>query len=182
MFVKIILLFFSFNLVASSLKKEEKMSEFYTIPVVILDESSLDLKQYQDKVVLVVNIASKCGFTKQLKGLQSLSDKYKEKGLEIIGFPSNDFFQEPLKKDDIGKFCLKNYGVNFKIAKKTSVKGKDKHPMYQFFEKSGASSVKWNFYKYLIDKKGKVVESYSSFSKPEGGSLEKEIKKLLGEK
>ena len=98
-------------------------------------------------------------------------------------FPSNDFKQEPLAGDKVGSFCQKNYGVTFKIAEKTSVRGDKSHEVYKFLSKKGASSVKWNFYKALIDKRGDFYKSYNSFYKPEGGGggggLEKDIKKLL---
>lgn len=182
MLARISTLIFSLSLISfSAVGSTTEYANFYDIPVKLLDGTKLDLKQYKKKVVLIVNIASKCGFKGQLEGLQNLYKKYNKKGLEIIAFPSNDFMgQEPLSNDDIGKFCLKNYGVTFKIAQKTSVKGSKRHALYGFLAKKGASSVKWNFYKYLIKSNGQYHQSFNSFAKPEGGSLEKEIKALLG--
>lgn len=135
------------------------------------------------KVVLIVNVASKCGFTPQYKELQKLYDDYKDQGLVIIGFPSSEFAnQEFDNQDEISSFCELNYGVKFPILQKTTVNGKDLNPVYQFLKSKksgllGFKGIKWNFEKFLVDKQGNVYERYSSLTKP--ASLEPTIKKLL---
>jgi len=139
--------------------------------------------QLQGKVVLVVNVASKCGFTPQYKGLEEIYQKYKDKGFVVIGFPCNQFgHQEPGSNDDIQSFCQLNYGVTFPVLGKINVNGSDESPVYAFLKahKSGVlgfTRIKWNFEKFLINKEGQVVERYSSLTKPE--DIEKDIEKLL---
>ncbi|HAW20260.1 MAG TPA: glutathione peroxidase [Flavobacteriales bacterium] len=134
----------------------------FTMTSIDGDEVSLD--QYQGKVVLIVNVASKCGLTPQYKDLQALYTEKESEGLVILGFPANNFAgQEPGTDDEIETFCTKNYGVSFPMFSKISVKGKDMHPLYQFLtekDQNGVmdSNVKWNFQKYLIDKNGILVE------------------------
>jgi len=134
----------------------------FTMTSIDGDEVSLD--QYQGKVVLILNVASKCGLTPQYKDLQALYTEKESEGLVILGFPANNFAgQEPGTDDEIETFCTKNYGVSFPMFSKISVKGKDMHPLYQFLtekDQNGVmdSNVKWNFQKYLIDKNGILVE------------------------
>ena len=134
----------------------------FTMTSIDGDEVSLD--QYQGKVVLIVNVASKCGLTPQYKDLQALYTEKESEGLVILGFPANNFAgQEPGTDDEIETFCTKNYGGSFPMFSKISVKGKDMHPLYQFLtekDQNGVmdSNVKWNFQKYLIDKNGILVE------------------------
>ncbi|MCO4807563.1 MAG: glutathione peroxidase [Flavobacteriales bacterium] len=134
----------------------------FTMTSIDGDEVSLD--QYQGKVVLIVNVASKCGLTPQYKDLQALYTEKESEGLVILGFPANNFAgQEPGTDDEIETFCTKNYGVSFPMFSKISAKGKDMHPLYQFLtekDQNGVmdSNVKWNFQKYLIDKNGILVE------------------------
>ena len=134
----------------------------------------LPLAQFQGKVLLVVNTASECGFTPQYQGLESLYQKYRERGLVVIGVPSNDFgAQEPGSSEDIANFCQVNYGVTFPMAAKVVVKGSDAHPFYQWarnrFGLIGAP--KWNFHKFLIDTNGKLVDFYHSNTGPESSRL-----------
>merc|ERR1711941_77758 len=144
---------------------------------------TVGFSQLKGKVVLIVNVASKCGFTPQYKELQALYEKYKDQGLEIVGFPCNQFgSQEPGSDAEIQEFCQKNYGVSFPIMKKIHVNGDDVHPVYAFLKNSksgllGLTRIKWNFEKFLVDKEGVVEERYSSLTKPE--SLEPTIEKLL---
>jgi glutathione peroxidase len=139
----------------------------YQFTMNTLDGKPKNLADYKGKVVLVVNVASKCGLTPQYKDLEKLYGEYKEKGFEIIGFPANNFMgQEPGSSSDIAEFCQKNYGVSFDMFEKISVKGKDIHPLYQFLtskELNGSTeaSVSWNFQKFLINKNGEVVTSFS---------------------
>ena len=144
------------------------------------------LSDYKGKVLLIVNIASKCGFTPQLGGLEELYEKYKDRGFEVIGFPSNQFAgQEPLEKDQISEFCQINYGVKFKIMEKTLVRGSDKNPVFKFLTtkklngKVGTAPL-WNFFKYLVDRNGKVVNYYTSVTTPMDAKLTKQIEALLG--
>ena len=142
----------------------------------------LPLAQYQGKVLLIVNTASECGFTPQYKGLEALFQKYRERGLVILGVPSNDFgAQEPGSGEDIANFCEVNYGVTFPMAAKVVVKGSAAHPFYQWvrnrFGLIGAP--KWNFHKYLIDTNGKLVNYYHSTTAPDSARLVDAIEALL---
>lgn len=142
-----------------------------------------NLDQHKDKVVLVVNVASKCGFTPQYKDLESLYQKYKEQGFLILGFPCNQFGgQEPGNDEDIQQFCSLNYDVTFPVLSKVDVNGKDESPIYTFLKKFapgflGFKAIKWNFTKFLINKEGKVVSRFSPLTKPL--DIEESIKGLL---
>lgn len=131
-----------------------------------------DFSSLKGKRVLIVNTASKCGLTSQYQQLQELYKKYSSKGFEIIGFPSNDFLkQEPGSEKEIAEFCEMNYGVTFTMMSKVSVKGKDKHPIFQFLTQKSknkvlTTSVKWNFQKFLIDENGFLVSSIAPITKP----------------
>ena len=149
-----------------------------------LSGKEINLADYKGKVILIVNIASKCGFTPQFDGLEEVYEKYKAQGFEILGFPSSNFFQEPLEGDQISEFCSVNYGVSFKIMEKTNVIGFSKHPVYKFLSNKSEngkinSSPKWNFYKYLIGRDGKVVNIYPSTTKPTDEALIKQIETSL---
>jgi len=141
------------------------------------------LSDYQDKVLLVVNTASKCGFTPQFEGLETLYEKYKDRGLEILGFPCNQFGkQDPGSNDEITEFCQLNYGVSFPMFGKIDVNGGDADPLYQHLKKEapgalGTKAIKWNFTKFLVDGSGKVLKRYSSATKPK--DIAKDIEKLL---
>lgn len=139
--------------------------------------------ELKGKVVLVVNVASKCGFTPQYKELEELNKKYKDQGLQIIGFPCNQFGkQEPGTDEEIGQFCQLNYGVTFPVLQKIDVNGDNASPVYKYLKEQksgllGLTRIKWNFEKFLIDKNGKVVERFSSLTKP--SSLAASIEPLL---
>ncbi|PDZ43548.1 glutathione peroxidase [Bacillus wiedmannii] len=155
----------------------------FSAKTIIGEEKSL--KDYEGKALLIVNVASKCGFTPQYKGLQEVYDKYKDQGLEILGFPCNQFGgQEPGTEADITSFCELNYGVNFPMFAKVDVKGDKAHPLYTYMTEQapgllGMKAVKWNFTKFLIGKDGKVVGRFAPQTKPM--DLEVEIEKILGE-
>lgn len=159
------------------------MSELYNYLVKDLDGNDYSFEQLKGKVVLIVNTASKCGFTPQYEGLQKLYEKYGEQGLMIIGFPSNDFlFQEPGSGSDIKNFCMLNYGVDFPMMEKVHVNGSKAHPVYKYLTGGAGNSdlkgsVKWNFSKFLFDRQGNAVERFSPATKPE--DFEENIKKLL---
>jgi glutathione peroxidase len=143
------------------------------------DESTQNLCQYAGKVVLVVNTASYCGFTPQYEGLEALYAKYRDRGLVVLGFPSNDFAQEPGSSKDIADFCYNTYGVKFPMLGKTHVRGSDANPMYALLAQETGTAPKWNFYKYLIDRKGQVVGSYNSMVKPDDKQFVSKIEELL---
>ncbi len=152
----------------------------YDIAIKDIDGNALDLKQFKGKKILFVNVASKCGFTKQYDGLEKLYEKYKDK-LVIIGLPCNQFGeQEPGSSEEIKSFCRLNYGVNFPITEKIKVKGDEQHPIYQWLtqkQKNGVenSSVKWNFQKYLIDENGHYVDFWYSMTKPMSKKITKHL-------
>ena len=143
----------------------------------------IDFNSYKGKVVLIVNTASKCGFTPQYEGLEKLHQEYKDKGLVILGTPCNQFGkQEPGSTNEIQEFCQVNYGVSFTISEKLDVNGGNAHPLYQWLKKEkpgllNTEAVKWNFTKFLIDKDGNVVKRYAPKDTPE--SIEEHIKNLL---
>ena len=147
------------------------------------DEAPQNLCQYQGKVILVVNTASFCGFTSQYEGLEKLYAKYKDRGLVVLGFPSNDFGQqEPGSNKEIADFCKNTYDVKFPMFAKSSVSGSNSNSLFKMLIATTGTTPKWNFYKYLIDRNGKVVDSYGSMTKPTSSSITGEIEKLLGEK
>ncbi len=156
----------------------------YDFNVTTIDGQEVSMSKYKGKVLLIVNVASKCGFTKQYEGLEKLYDKYKDDGFMILGFPSNQFSnQEPGTNKEIKEFCSLTYGVNFDMFEKVDVNGENAIPLYKHLKKevrgfAGTQSIKWNFTKFLVDPNGKVIERYGSITKPK--ELEKEIKRLLG--
>ena len=149
-------------------------NSFYDFTATSLSGKPISMDQYRGKVVLVVNTASKCGFTPQLEGLEALYEKYKEKGLVILGFPCNQFAnQEPGSEDSIAQGCVLNYGVTFQMFSKIDVNGTNAHPIYQWLksQKKGrgtmGDAIKWNFTKFLINREGEVVGRYGSIVTPE---------------
>ncbi|MBK1717467.1 glutathione peroxidase [Thiocystis violacea] len=135
---------------------------------------------YQGQVILVVNTASKCGFTPQYEGLERLYGKYRERGLVVLGFPSNDFAnQEPASEQEIQSFCRLTYSVEFPMFEKVGVKKGKAAPLFDRLAAAGAPYPKWNFYKYLIDRNGNLVDYYTSITTPESGKVVKAIEKLL---
>jgi glutathione peroxidase len=143
----------------------------------------IDLSAYRGKVLLIVNTASKCGFTPQYKGLQALFEKYRERGLEVLGFPCNQFgHQEPGDEAAISEFCELNFGVDFPLFGKIDVNGDNAHPLDRHLKEEapgllGSKAVKWNFTKFLVNRDGKVVKRYAPTDKPE--SLAKDVEALL---
>lgn len=148
------------------------MSSFYDLAPLDAKDQPYPFEQLKGKVVLIVNVASKCGFTPQYKELEELNKKYADKDLVILGFPCNQFgWQEPGNSEEIASFCTLNYGVTFPVLKKINVNGDDADPVYKFLKSHksgllGLSRVKWNFEKFLVDKNGNVVERHSSVTKP----------------
>ncbi len=146
------------------------------------DEKPQSLCQYTGKVLLVVNTASYCGFTPQYKGLEALYAKYKDQGLVVLGFPSNDFAQEKSNNKDIADFCENTFGVKFPMFAASSVKGDQANPLFKQLAAQGATAPRWNFYKYLIGRDGKLVDNYSSMTAPDSKGLVSAIEKSLGAK
>jgi glutathione peroxidase len=146
----------------------------------LLDGKPVPLCQYAGKVILVVNTASYCGFTSQYDGLEKLYERLKDKGLVVLGFPSNDFGeQEPGSEKEIADFCRLTYGVQFPMMGKTTVRGRDANPFYVKLAEVTGSRPKWNFHKYLINRDGSKVVAYSSFTKPDDRDLLKKIDEFL---
>ena len=143
------------------------------------DEKPQSLCQYAGKVILAVNTASYCGFTPQYKGLEALQEKYKADGLVVLGFPSNDFAQEKGSNKEIADFCESTFGVKFPMFAASSVKGDKANPFFKQLIANGATAPKWNFYKYLIGRDGKLIDSYSSMTTPDSRSLLADIEKSL---
>jgi glutathione peroxidase len=147
------------------------------------DEAPQNLCQYQGKVILVVNTASFCGFTSQYEGLEKVYAKYKDQGFVVLGFPSNDFGQqEPGSNKEIADFCKNTYDVKFPMFAKSSVSGSSPNPLFKMLIAKTGTTPKWNFYKYLIDRNGNVIDSFGSVTKPTSSSISSAIEKLLGEK
>lgn len=144
-----------------------------------IDGGKIDLSQYIGKTLIITNVASKCGFTNQYEGLQKTWDKYKDKGVVVIGVSSDDFNQELNSKEEVKKFCEVNFGINFPMTDITKVKGSEAHPFYKWVLDTHGSKPKWNFYKILINKNGQVQETFSSFTKPDSEKFRKAIEKTL---
>lgn len=158
-------------------------ASIYDFSATSIDGTEVSLNRYKDKVLLIVNTASQCGFTPQYQGLQALYNKYANQGLVILGFPCNQFGQqEPGSSDQIQSLCETRFGVSFPLFQKIEVNGSNAHPLYQYLVKAapgifGTEAIKWNFTKFLIDQHGKVLKRYPSTKKPE--DLEKDIQALL---
>lgn len=148
-----------------------------------LDGTNIDLAQYRGKVVLIVNTASKCGFTPQYKGLEQVYQQFREQGVEVLGFPCNQFgAQEPDGAAEIGAFCEKNYGVTFPLFAKIDVNGDAAHPVFKYLKQAapgvlGTEAIKWNFTKFLVKKDGTVFKRYASMTTPQ--DIAADIKTLL---
>jgi glutathione peroxidase len=143
------------------------------------DEKPQSLCQYEGKVILVVNTASYCGFTPQYKGLEALYAQYQSQGFVVLGFPSNDFAQEKDNNKDIADFCESTFGVKFPMFVGSNVRGSKANAMFQNLFQAGAPQPKWNFYKYLIGRDGKLIDSYSSLVEPQSQSITQSIEKAL---
>ena len=159
------------------------MATIYDFSANRLNSDSEELSNYKGKAVLVVNTASKCGFTPQFEGLESLYKSFQSRGLEILGFPCNQFMkQDPGSAEEIADFCQANYGVTFPMFAKVDVKGESAHPLFQYLTSSapgllGSKSIKWNFTKFLVNPEGDVVKRYAPATKPE--NIAADIEALL---
>jgi glutathione peroxidase len=158
-------------------------ASIYDFSIDDITGKSVALERYRGKVLLIVNTASKCGFTPQYKGLEALYRKYRSQGLEVLGFPCNQFgAQEPGSAEEIESFCEINYGVTFPLFAKVDVNGDDAAPLYRHLKRAkpgllGSEAIKWNFTKFLVDRDGKVVERYAPNTEP--AALSADIEKLL---
>ena len=162
--------------------QEKVMAKIYDFKALGNKGDEVDFKQYEGKVLLIVNTASKCGFTPQYDGLEALYQKYKDQGLVVIGFPCDQFaHQEPGSNEEIAEFCRLNHGVTFPLMAKIEVNGNGAHPIYQYLKTAApgtfGNAIKWNFTKFLISRDGTKVERFASATKPE--AIEEKIKALL---
>ena len=173
--LSLIMFFFKTSTSANYEKK------FYDFSIESITGETINFKDYKNKIILVVNTASYCGFTKQYDELQELWDLYKEKGLIVLGVPSNSFNQEKNNNTDIKEFCEVNYGITFPVMSKVKIRGKNKHPFFLWIENNyGLDKLpKWNFFKYLITKEGQLVKVFSSRIKPDSSKFIEEIEKYL---
>ena len=169
-------------ILSSSFSKENNMS-IYDFNVKTIEGEEISMSKYKGKVLLIVNVASKCGFTSQYEGLEKLFEKYKDKDFMVLGFPSNQFAnQEPESNEKIKEFCSLTYDVKFDIFAKIDVNGKNESPLYTFLKNEqkgilGTKDIKWNFTKFSVDKNGNIINRYGSSTTPE--SIEKDILNLL---
>ena len=167
--------------------KDSEAPSIHQFTMKDIDGKEVSLKDYEGKVLLIVNTASKCGFTPQLDDMADLYREFREDGFEILAFPSNDFgAQEPLEGAEIKQFCMTKYNAAYPIFEKTHVKGKETHELFQFLSDKkqngkAASKPKWNFHKYLVDKNGRPVEFFFPITKPTARSVKRSIRKLLAE-
>lgn len=166
----------------TTLLGDENMS-IYDIEVKDIDGKVFTMKKYENRVMLIVNVASKCGFTNQYEGLEELHKKYFDKGLSVLGFPCNQFLsQEPGTEGEIKEFCSLNYDVKFDMFSKIDVNGNNTHPLYEYLKDKepgflGSKIIKWNFTKFLVNQKGEVVKRYAPSTEP--SEIEKDILELL---
>ena len=171
----ILMIFFKNNLSANY----DKL--FYDFKINDVSGNKLDLKEFKNKVVLLVNTASYCGFTKQYDDLQFIWDKYKEKNFVVLAVPSNSFNQEKKTNDEVKEFCKFNFNITFPITEISEVKGDLAHPIYKWAIENHGSSAKpkWNFHKILINRDGKVVDTYSSLTNPKSKKITSKIEELI---
>ncbi len=172
------------NLLGGVVYAKEKGMSIYDFSVVDINGQEVSMSKYRDKVLLIVNVASECGFTPQYEGLEKLYQDYKEQGFMVLGFPSNQFGkQEPKSNKEIYFFCQGTYDVHFDMFAKIDVNGENAIPLYKYLkqQQSGVlwtEAIKWNFTKFLVDREGRVIKRYASSTKPK--SIAQDIEKLLG--
>jgi glutathione peroxidase len=163
--------------------EEKEKTNIYNYSVTDIDGAQVNLSDYKGKVLLIVNVASECGFTTQYEGLQKIYEEYKSKGFEILAFPCNDFMgQEPGTNEDIKNFCSMNFNVTFKLFDKITLDGENQSKLFEMLTnnpRTGDSSIYWNFEKFIIDKNGYVVDRFRSTTEPEDEDITQLIDKLL---
>ena len=172
----ILIMFFFTNV-----SKAQYDKKFYDFSIKSIDGSIIELSDYKDKAILLVNVASYCGFTKQYENLQELWENYQQKGLVVIGVPSSSFGQEKDNADEVKKFCEVNFNITFPLTSIYEVKGDNAHEIYKWAnENYGKSSIpKWNFHKILINKRGEIEDTFASFTNPMSKKIIKAIEKIL---
>jgi glutathione peroxidase len=178
--IVIYLIIIMFSFLKTSMSENSKT--FYDFKINSINGEEINISIFNDKTILLVNVASKCGFTKQYDDLQKLYDAYKEKGLVVIGVPSNQFGgQEPGTETEIKNFCETNFNISFPMTSKYDVKGDNAHPVYIWAKETyGKSTVpKWNFHKILINKNGKVEDTFASFTGPLSNKIIKKLEEIL---
>ena len=173
--ITVIMFFFKSSAITNNQKS------FYDLEIESINGEIIKLKDYRNKVILIVNTASYCGFTKQYEDLQELWDKYNSKGLIVLGVPSDSFNQEKKTNSEVKEFCEVNFDINFPLTTITEVKGSDAHEIFKWAENNfGKSAIpKWNFHKILINKQGNVEETYGSFTKPTSNKIINKIEEIL---
>lgn len=179
---------FSGNKTTTNINPQNSAKSIYDFEVLDIDGNKVSISKFKGNVLLIVNVASKCGYTPQYEGLQAIYEKYKDQGFYVLGFPANNFNnQEPGTNEEIKEFCSTRYKVTFPMFAKISVKGEDQHPLYRFLTSKEtnpefAGDITWNFNKFLIDRNGKVVARFSSKDKPESDAVIQTIEKYLNQK
>jgi len=182
---KIILIISLMVVIVTFQAEEQNMNSIYDFEMINIQGDTLKLSEYTGKVMLIVNTASKCGFTYQYEGLEKLYETYKDSGFVILGFPANNFLkQEPGSDKEIATFCHINYGVTFPMFSKISVKGKDMHPLYKYLTSKETNpefsgKISWNFNKFLISKEGKIINRFGSKVKPKSKKIIEAIEGAL---
>ncbi len=178
---KIIMIISLMVVIVTFQAEEQDMNSIYDFEMINIQGDTLKLSEYTGKVILIVNTASKCGFTYQYEGLEKLYKTYKDSGFVVLGFPANNFLkQEPGNNEEIAEFCSINYGVTFPMFSKISVKGKNMHPLYNYLTSKDTNpefggKISWNFNKFLISKEGKIINRFGSREKPESKKIKEAI-------
>tara|TARA_B100000073_G_scaffold261520_1_gene221214 strand:+ start:980 stop:1525 length:546 start_codon:yes stop_codon:yes gene_type:complete len=174
-----LIIFFMFFFKSSATGNYEKV--FFDFKIKSISGEIIDLKDFENKVILVVNTASYCGFTKQYDDLQKLWDNYKSKNFIVLGVPSNSFNQEKSNDSDVKEFCEVNFNINFPLTSITNVKGENAHQIFKWAKSNHGNSAvpKWNFHKILVNKEGKIHKTFNSFINPTSIKITKEIEKIL---
>ena len=172
------IIFFSFFSL-SNVNTREIPGSAYDFTFVDIDGKNFPLSQFKGKPLLIFNSASKCGFTSQYTGIQKIHENYKNKGLIVIGVPSDNFHQEPGSEEDIKKFCMVNFNITFDLTKKNNVVGSEVHPFFEWLDKNYNAKPKWNFYKFVINKDGKLENHFSSMIVPSSVKLISTLDKVI---
>ena len=176
--IAIAIIFFSFFSL-SNVNTREIPGSAYDFTFVDIDGKNFPLSQFKGKPLLIFNSASKCGFTSQYTGIQKIHENYKNKGLIVIGVPSDNFHQEPGNEEDIKKFCMVNFNISFDLTKKNNVVGSEVHPFFEWLDKNYNAKPKWNFYKFVINKDGKLENHFSSMIVPSSVKLISALDKVI---
>jgi glutathione peroxidase-family protein len=179
---KILLLILILTAAGGFMANASETAKIYSFQVKTIDGKGMSMAEFKGKTLLIVNVASRCGFTPQYKGLEALYEKYKDKGLIILGFPANNFmFQEPGDNEEIKKFCSLKYNVTFPMFSKIEVKGKNIDPLYQYLtqESESPAEVSWNFNKFLVTPEGRVAAHFGSKTEPESKELVEKLEVVL---